>query len=239
MASSTYKVLNKFESLFSGVPYRHRNSSQGDWVASFLIDDLYALGQSQKLVDRVNAKSRVMNMSNKTVGKAHRRGDATFGAVVPKAQVQTLPDYDVGFAAVATIEVGTETKILAKAMIKQLDRVGTDMINQAAEFRRHGNNPICVGLVGINRAPSYVGLEGDAQWPTTGKGGHRHPIQEADEAERRLVTRVQSYFDEVVVLRFVATNTSPYLFSWANSTQTESEYGAALVRLSRLYETRF
>lgn len=239
MPSSTYKVLNKFESLFSGVPYRHRNSSQGDWVASFLVDDLYALGQSPKLVDRVDAKTRVMNTKNKTVGKAHRRGDATFGAIVPKAPVEALADYDVGFAAVATIEVGTETKILAKAMIKQLDRVGTDMINQATEFRRHGNNPICVGLVGINRAPSYVGLEGDTEWPTTGKGGHRHPIQEADEAERRLVARVQPHFDEIVVLRFVATNMPPYAFAWANASQTESEYGASLVRLSRLYETRF
>jgi hypothetical protein len=48
---------------------------------------------------------------------------------------------------VANILLGAEVKILAKAMIKQLDRVGSDMENQAAEFRKHGNAPICVGIV--------------------------------------------------------------------------------------------
>lgn len=239
MTASIYKVLRKFRSLFESVEYRHRASNQGDWVASFLVDDMYGLGQSHKLVARVDAQSRVLNAQNKTVGKAHRRGDGTFGAIVPHEAPQRLPDYDVSFAAVATVEIGTETKILAKAMIKQLERVGTDMINQAVEFRKHGNNPICVGIVGINRATAYRSLEGAREWVTTGQAGQKHPAQEADEAERRLVTRVESHFDEVIVLRFLATNTPPFTFGWVNEMKTVREYGAALVRLSALYERRF
>lgn len=239
MVGPAYKVLHKFRALFEGVPYRHRASNQGDWVASFLVDDMYSLRQSEKLVSRVDAQKRVLNTQNKTVGKAHRRGDGTFGVIVPHEAAVTLPEYDVSFAAVANVEIGTETKIMAKAMIKQLDRVGTDMINQAAEFRRHGNNPICVGIVGINRAHMYTGLEGDREWRTTGQGGHRHPAQEAEEAESRLLARVLPYFDEVVVLRFLATNEPPHVFDWFDQQVTEREYGAALVRLCSLYERRF
>jgi hypothetical protein len=239
MAGADYKLLARFRSLFEGVPYRHRDSTQGDWVASFLVDDMYGLGQSPKLKARVEDQSLVQNAQNKTVGKVHRRGDGTFGAVVPHEVQQQLADYVVSFAAVATVEIGTETKIMAKAMIKQIDRVGTDMINQAAEFKRHGNNPICVGIVGINRAPYYIGLEGERQWPTTGKASFRHPIQEADEAEKRIVARASAAFDELVILRFTATNDAPYKFSWADQHQTEREYGAALVRLCSIYERRF
>lgn len=239
MAGPNYKLLARFRSLFEGTPYRHRDSTQGDWVASFLVDDMYGLNISPKLTARVNDRSRVQNPKNKTVGKAFRRGDGTFGAIVPHEVSEQLPEYVVGFAAVATVEIGAETKIMAKAMIKQVDRVGTDMINQAAEFRKHGNNPLCVGIVGINRAPHYIGLEGDREWPTTGKGAYRHPIQEADEAEVRIVARAGSHFDEFIVLRFVATNAAPYAFSWVNQQQTEREYGAALLRLCQLYERRF
>ena len=61
---------------------------------------------------------------------------------------------------VATIEIGAETKILAKAMIKQIDRVISDLVNQAMQFKRGGGNPICVAFVGINFAEGYVSFEG-------------------------------------------------------------------------------
>lgn len=239
MSTSQYKVLTKFRSLFDGTEYRHRASNQGDWVASFLIDDLYNLGQSPKLTTRVDARTRVLNAQNRTVGKQHRRGDGTFGVVVPLEVPESVLGYEVAFAAVANVEIGTETKILAKAMIKQLDRVGTDMINQAEEFRKHGNKPLCVGVIGINQSPVYRSLEGRVEWVTTGNSGHRHPIQEAEEAERRLVTRVNGYFDEIVVLRFSATNQNPFQFAWIDQSRVEREYGAALVRLSAAYENRF
>jgi hypothetical protein len=236
---TTYKLLESFRSLFENIEYRHRNSTRGDYVASFLVDDLYALGRSIKLVKNVDSGLSVANSANKTVGKEHRRGDGLFGAAVPGIEAVKVSPHLVSFGQIAAVEVGTETKILAKAMIKQLDRVGTDMMNQAKEFRKHGNDPICVGVIGVNYASAYRSLEGDREWPTTGMDGHKHPIQEAALAENRLVTRVSPHFDELLVLRFTATNMPPFSFSWLDDAQTRHQYGAALVRLSRLYDQRF
>ena len=87
---------------------------------------------------------------------------------------------------VATVEIGVEVKVLAKAMIKQIDRVCGDLIKQVAQFRKGAGNPICTAFVGVNHAAYTVGYEGDRSYRTDGKG-NRHPIQEAAEAERRLV----------------------------------------------------
>ena len=43
------------------------------------------------------------------------------------------------------------------------------------------------------------------------------------------------YYDEFLVLEFIATNAPPYPFSWVNSTKTHRDYGAALVRISNRY----
>src|SRR5258708_10182536 len=107
-----------------------------------------------------------------------------FGERVPTAAVDLPPGLHVAVGEVATIEIGAEVKVLAKAMIKQIDRVGTDMKNQVDEFKKHGGNPICVGIVGINRSTMYTSYEKSAVWPTSGKA-YKHPIQEADEAEQR------------------------------------------------------
>jgi hypothetical protein len=236
----TYKLLEAFQGLFKGNEYRHRDSTQGDYVASFLIDDLLSIQRSPKLAAAVSAQRSVLNKSNRTVGRKHRRGDGTFGAIVPNTKPLLIPEtYVVALGEVASIEVGAEVKIMAKAMIKQVDRVGTDMINQAAEFRRSNHKAICVGIVGVNYAPIYRGLELAREYVTTGKGGYRHPIQEAAQAEQRIVTRIASSFDELIVFRFVATNMPPLKFAWAKKVQTLNEYGAALVRIASLYENRF
>jgi hypothetical protein len=52
---------------------------------------------------------------------------------------------------IANIEIGVETKILAKAMIKQIDRVLSDLENQARVFRSRGSNAIAAAVVGIIR----------------------------------------------------------------------------------------
>lgn len=232
-----YKLLRAFESLFSGVVYRHRNSTQGDFVASFLVDDLYLLGRSPKLNSLVDAEDLVLNVANTTVGRKHRRGDGTFGTIVPGEIPVKAPMYIVSTGDVANIHIGAEVKTLAKAMIKQLDRVGSDMENQAAQFRKHGNDPICVGVVAINYAPSYTSFEGQVSWPTDGKR-YKHPVQEAVTAESRLLARIEGKFDEIVCLRFSASNTPPYQFSWCDAVETRRQYGAALVRLSALCERR-
>ena len=233
-----YKLLDEFRKLFEGGKYRHRVSTHGDRVAVFLYEDLFELGRSAKFVAAASSKSRVLNTMNRAVGKKSRRGDGTFGERIPHIPPDVVAGLAVAFGEVATIEIGTEVKILAKAMRKQLDRVCTDLGNQVAEFRKRGGNPICVGLVGINRADSYTSYEGKKSWPTNGKK-YLHPKQEADEVERDLVDRVKSSFDELVTLRFRASNKRPFQFSWVDQAKTEMEYASSLVRISREYEARF
>ena len=148
---------------------------------------------------------------------------------------------DTGFAVgrgpIATIEIGVEVKILMKAMIKQIDRVISDLKGQAAHFRSRGGNPICVALVGINQAPYCTSYEGERTFRTDGKK-HKHPIDEAPEAETRLLHLASPAFDEFLVLRFNALNEPPYGFSWADEKVTVLDYGAILARISQQYETR-
>ena len=66
----------------------------------------------------------------------------------------------------------------------------------------------------------------------------KHPIQEAAAAEARLLSRIGAKFDEVLCLRFVATNVDPFAFAWVDAVATNRQYGAALVRLSALFERR-
>lgn len=234
----TYQLLTAFTQLFQGVKYRHRSSSQGDKVAAYLYEDLFQLGRSKKFVSAVQSQSRVLNRKNLAVGKSARRGDGTFGESLPHIIAVAVPDQAVAVGDVATIEIGAEVKILAKAMRKQLDRVCTDLSNQVTEFKKHGGNPICVGIVGINYSDSYTSYEGAKKW-TTGGTGYPHPIQEAGPVEKDLLQRVLGRFDELIILRFKAINRRPFVFSWVDQAETENVYGAALVRISREYESRF
>jgi len=233
-----FKLLATFRSLFEGKPYFHRNSGLGDLVANQLYEDLIGLNKSDKLAQRVKSHERVVNLGNRTVGRPSRRGDGTFGELVPTAVAVTEAGLLVARGEIANIEIGAETKILAKAMIKQIDRVIGDLTRQVQEFKSTGGNPICVGIIAINRAPSYTGYEGEKTWPTDGKK-HKHPIQEAEEAERRLLSRARPSFDEFQILRFKVTNVEPYPFEWMDYNQTAKEYGALLIRVSREYDRRF
>lgn len=237
-----YRLLDEFRAIFDGTKYVHRDSSRGDWVALHLVEDLYALNRSRLIRRRVDSREHVMNRANKARGIKARRGDGTFGELVPGVTAAVVPGFVVARGQTANVEIGTEVKILQKAMIKQIDRVMTDLGNQVAEFQRKGNLPICVGIVGINAAEYCVGYEGDRAFKTngkTGKGGHRHPCQEAQEAERRIREKLATKFDELIVLRYKATNEEPYPFEWVNAIETERDYAAALLRISRTYDNRF
>src|SRR5947207_4287655 len=188
MSMTQFKLLSTFADLFLGKKYKHRNSGLGDIVASQLYEDLVLLNKSERLTIRVRKNDRVVNLGNKTVGRPSRRGDGTFGEIVPTAIAVTEKGLVVARGDVANIEIGAETKILAKAMIKQIDRVIGDLIRQVGEFKKTGGDPICVGIVGVNCAPTYTSYEGERSWPTDGRK-HKHPVQEAAEAERRLITR--------------------------------------------------
>ena len=238
MTDENYALLRTFRGLFEGKPYRHRIANLGDLVASHLYEDLVALGKSAKLVERVQYRVRLVNLKNLMTAKPGRRGDGTFGELVPAAIALTEKGMLVARGPVATIEIGAETKILAKAMIKQIDRVINDLVNQVGEFKRGGGNPICVAFVGINFAEQYVSFEGKRKWPTDGKK-YKHPIQEAGQAEQRLKDKAQSAFDEFQILRSRATNAKPFPFEWVDLGKTEMEYSSVLTRVSREYDRRF
>jgi hypothetical protein len=235
-----YRLLTEFRRLFEGKIYKHRNSSQGDFVAMHLYEDLITISRSAKLVAAViDRKDRVLNVQNKRRGVAARRGDGTFGEIIPGEPPITDGGYLVGRGPIATVEIGIEVKILAKAMIKQIDRVINDLRNQVVQFKRGGGNPICIALIGINNAESTVGFEGDRPFPTTGRQGFVHPFQEAPEAERRLKAEIASDLDEFLVLRFKATNAPPFPFVWVDYNETRLDYAAALSRISARYQQRF
>ncbi|MGI8435698.1 MAG: hypothetical protein ACR2NX_02165 [Chthoniobacterales bacterium] len=238
MIEENYALLRTFRSLFEGKLYRHRSSNLGDLVATHLYEDLVHLDKSAKLTERVDRHERVVNLRNLMTGKPGRRGDGTFGELVPAAVALTAEGMRVARGPVATIEIGAETKILAKAMIKQIDRVISDLTNQVTQFKRGGGNPICVAFVGINFAEQYVSVEKRKRWPTDGKK-YKHPIQEAAQAEQRLREKALSAFDEFQVLRFRATNAKPFPFEWADLSNTEMEYSSVLTRVSREYDRRF
>ncbi len=138
------------------------------------------MNRSHKYTLGVTARERVLNVQNKRKGIQARRGDGSFGEIIPGETPIVDPGYLVARGPVATIEIGVEVKILAKAMIKQIDRVAGDLKKQVAEFK-HGSGdcePICVGIVGINAAEVTTGYEDDRSYRTDGTK-NKHPFQEA------------------------------------------------------------
>ena len=233
----TYRLIDKFEGVFSGKPYLHRVSTHGDSVAMEMFEDIYKLGRSLKFNRRIDAGLSVLSTKNIRQGVKARRGDGTFGEIVPNIPAVKDVGFSVQRSDIATIEIGIEVKILAKAMIKQIDRVVSDLDKQVTHFKSKGGNPITVGIVGVNWATAYCSFEGNRLWPTDGKR-YKHPIQESADAEQRLLSRTASHFDEFVILPFIASNQSPFPFAWKNKKLTEREYGAALARISAEYERR-
>jgi hypothetical protein len=235
---SRYALLHTFRSLFEGQKYSHRISSLGDKVASCVYEDLLRLGKSEKLLHRVQADERVVNLQNATVGVTRRRGDGTFGELVPGTEAIRFADFVVARGKIATIEIGAETKILAKAMIKQIDRVISDLRRQVEHFKYRNPAVICIALVGVNYAERYTSYEGRRKFATDGRV-YKHPIQEAEEAVRRLLDKVRPEYDEFLGLPFRASNVRPFPFEWVDERRLTEEYAALLTRVSREYDRRF
>lgn len=229
-----YQLLLAFERVFREQVYRHRVSTTGDTIAGFLYEDLVALGQSGKLLERVNKSEVAVNTGNQIKGKKGRRGDGTFGRVVPGHALTQLPGLTVPRGLVANLEIGAEVKIGATKLIAQVDRVINDLSNQAQIFRTHNRSAITVGIVGVNYADRYLGWEGDRPFPAK-----TPPAREASDFANRIERAVESHYDELLILRFQATNIEPYDFEWLNTAETQLLYGSALVRISAEYERRF
>lgn len=230
-----YKLLDAFRELFEGKVFLHRNSTQGDRVAIQFFEDLYSLGRSEKYLRRVSSGLSVLNVANTRVGVSARRGDGSFGEIVPGETPISVSSNIVKRGPIATIEIGIEVKIVQKAMIRQIGRVISDLKDQVVHFRSKRGSPITLAVVGINHAQRYVSYERDKAWPTTGRGKYKHPYQEAAEAAQRLTTLAAPFYDEFLLLHFVAENDDPYRFTWVDKRKTEQDYGAILARVSNSY----
>jgi hypothetical protein len=234
-----YRLLTEFRGLFEGKKYEHRRSNLGDFVAMHIYEDLLTINKSKRYIISVSNMSSVLNVKNKREGVDARRGDGTFGELIVGEEPKLDPGYKVARGPVATVEIGVEVKILAKAMIKQIDRVKSDLTHQVQHFRRKAGSsrPICVAIVGINFAEVTTSYEGERSYRTDG-GKYKHPIQEAEQASTRLAGVAENY-DEFLILRYRAQNAPPYSFDWVSQRDTELNYGAALIRISNEYEKRF
>jgi len=77
-----------------------------------LYEDLVSINRSPKLSAAVlDRKDRVLNIQNKRRGVAARRGDATFGELIPGETAIVRPGYQVARGPIATVEIGVEVKI--------------------------------------------------------------------------------------------------------------------------------
>lgn len=106
-----YRLVSEFRNLFEGKKYIHRASNLGDFVAMQLYEDLASLNRSQRYTLGVSAKERVLNVQNKRKGISARRGDGSFGEIIPGETPIVDPGYKVARGPVATIEIGVEVKI--------------------------------------------------------------------------------------------------------------------------------
>ncbi len=232
----TFKLLAQFEKTFSDGPYLHRNSQLGNRIADFLFDDLYALDPSSQLHADMDSRRIALNPRGVSPGLKARRGDGSLGPVLPGYIPRPYEGHEVLIAPTAEVDMGAEVKILAKAMIKQIDRVISDLCGQSREFKTKSPDAIAVGIVGINVASRYVSFEGARQYPTGQYGPH--PFQEAAEAERRLLASAEPCYREFLVLPFRATNEPPFEFAWVRPSETRDRYAAVLSRLTREYGRR-
>jgi hypothetical protein len=231
-----FRLLDGFRQIFEGQAYRHRSSTHGDRLARLVYEDLYTLGRSALLKRRIDDIDCVVNVTNRVTGIKVRRGDGTFGESLPTVPGVKEPGFVVGIGPTANVQIGIEVKILATAMIKQIDRVITSLRDQAIQFKSRNPSAITMAIIGVNHATRYSSYEGDRIF--VAEGG-RSPAAEAPKAIQRLDAAVRKDYDEFIVLPFQATNSAPFPFDWMDFVSTENLYSAALIRTLRLYETRF
>lgn len=232
-----YKMLAKFEATFRDGPYKHRNANLGNRIADFLYEDLFDLAVESRFARRAATGERVLNPAIVVPGIKARRGDGSFGVPIPNIAARFEPGFNVARGSTATVEVGTEVKIVAKAMGKQANRVIGDLRGQVGEFRKKGSDALVVGVVGVNFSDRYTSYEGARTYPVG--PGRRSPAHEAPVTDQRLATEVAPEYDEFLLLGFKATNEPPYPFEWVRLREKEREYGALLARLLNKYERRF
>lgn len=166
-----------------------------------------------------------------------RRGDGTFGEKVASADATEETNFNVAKGPTVNVQIGVEVKILATAMIKQIDRVISDLFKQAREFERVTKDAISVAIVGVNHASKYTSHEGDRTYDKPGSGPA--PSKEATKAISELKSSATQHFDEFLIVPFEATNRPPYPFSWVDKKTTTNKYSAVCQRTLSEYDSRF
>lgn len=233
MSNGTYRLLEIFRLTFQGVTYKHRNSTVGNKIVRELFEDLVKHVVSRALVSDVLEGRCVASRSGGVQGRLIRRNDSIFGRPPAGAQSKKADaGYSVMEGLVAEPRIGCEVKILAKAQLKQIDRVISDLDNFSLRMKRMNEKCINVALVGVNHESDYVGYEGGRTF--------KHPLgtSEAKTVVGRLSVLRESY-DELLVFGFKATNQSPFPFKWLEERRTELDYGASLTRVGERYQERF
>ena len=233
----SFKLLPAFEGLFQGNVYKHRQSTLGNIVATHLYEDLYDHGGCPKFNEHVVAGQCVVNVGGSTRSVKARRGDGTFGTIVPGSDPLKAEGFVVLQGMVALTHIGAEFKIIATAHLKQIDRVLNDLTGSATSLKEKSANAITVGFAAVNYSERWTGMEGTRSFPVERKP--QRALQESEETSRRLLQIARPAFDEFLLLKFRATNQAPFPFSWLNPSGMASDYGAALVRVADLYEKRF
>lgn len=229
-------VLEEFEHLFKGRVYSHRVSRQGDFVARIFYEDLYTLNRSQVFQERVDKQHCVVNTLNTVTGKKSRRGDGLFGEALPGSIPELQAGHNVAVGPTANVQIGIEVKIVARSMVKQVDRVIGDLPRQASVFRRANPSAIAIGIVGVNHAEKYISYERNCTYLAEGREA---PVAEAPRIIERLRNEAGPSHDEFLILPFRASNADPYPFAWVDLPSTRDELNAALLRTLRLYELQF
>lgn len=235
MANGKFRLLEAFRTTFAGTVYKHRDSTLGNKIGRQLFEDLLALQVSIGYKEHAQQGAGLVNIGGKIhTPRAIRRNDSVFGKP-PAGVTITLPrpGFMVAEGPVADPRVGCEVKILAKSQQKQIDRVINDLEGFALRMNSLTRECINVAVVGVNEESDYVGHEGERTFK------HRLRDEEPGIIVAKLRERLLDRYNELLVVRFKATNQPPYPFTWVDAQRVEIDYGAALTRVGNLYQSRF
>jgi hypothetical protein len=232
MSNGKFRLLESFRTTFAGRVYKHRNSTVGNKIARELFEDLFIHSVSAKYAVHLNQGIVAVNRGGGVHGRVIRRNDSVFGRIPAAAKSSNLQGYAVPEGPIADARIGCEVKIVAKAQLKQIDRVVSDLDNFLSRVRQISQNCINVAIVGVNHEPDYVGYEGRRRF----KG----KLSKGETATVILrLGQLSGRYDELLILPFEATNQRPFPFMWLNAHGVDLDYGAALARIGQVYDQRF
>ena len=233
-----YRLLHSFQEIFSGTPYRHRNSQLTDCVALDYFEDYRRTTNRPAIQERLDSGSSVVGSRPPLTGGMNHGGLRYIGEKTPGINPTRMPERSVMTGRTANVEIVFEIKILAKSMNKQVNRVINDFGNRQAKLKKAYPDVIFIGAVGVNFASAYVSYEGARTYHTNGKE-RRHPSQEATSVKNKLLDGLSDVLDELLIICFTAENVSPYNFDFLGLDRTEEELAGIIARTARDHEKRF